>query len=77
MRAVLKSNDPVLLSFAEALLKDAGIPATVFDGAMSVLEGSIGVLPRRLMVAEEDVPRAWTVLAEALGEAALEPEDEA
>jgi len=73
MRVVLKSNDPVLLNFAEVLLKDAGIAATVLDGAMSVLEGSVGVLPRRLVVGEADEAAARSLLAAGLGAAALEP----
>jgi hypothetical protein len=66
MRDVLKTNDTVLLNFAEALLADAGIQAVVFDTHMSIMDGSLGVLPRRLMVPEEDYARAKTVLAGAL-----------
>jgi hypothetical protein len=66
MRDVLKTNDPVLLNFAEALLADAGIQAVVFDTHMSIMDGSLGVLPRRLMVPEEDYARAQSVLAGAL-----------
>jgi hypothetical protein len=69
VRAVLKTNDPVLLNFAEALLADAGIASTVFDTHMSVMDGSLGVLPRRLMVSDEDFDRASTVLKSALPEA--------
>jgi len=75
MRVLLKTNDPVLLNFAEVLLKDAGIPASVFDGAMSILEGSVGVLPRRLMVADEDERAGRAILIEGVGAAALEPVD--
>lgn len=66
MRDVLRTNDAVLLNFAEALLADAGIAAVVFDTHMSIMDGSLGVLPRRLMVPEEDYTRAKTVLAGAL-----------
>jgi hypothetical protein len=66
MRDVLKTNDPVLLNFAEALLADAGIQAVVFDTHMSIMDGSLGVLPRRLMVPEQDFARAKTVLSGAL-----------
>ena len=66
MRDVLKTNDAVLLNFAEALLADAGIASVVFDTHMSIMDGSLGVLPRRLMVREEDYTRAKTVLAGAL-----------
>ena len=66
MRDVLKTNNAVLLNFAEALLADAGIQAVVFDTHMSIMDGSLGVLPRRLMVPEEDYARAQAVLAGAL-----------
>lgn len=66
MRDVLKTNDAVLLNFAEALLADAGISAVVFDTHMSIMDGSLGVLPRRLMVPEEDYARAKSILAGAL-----------
>jgi hypothetical protein len=66
MRDVLKTNDPVLLNFAEVVLCDAGIEAVVFDGHMSVMDGSLGILPRRLMVIDEDFERAKHLLADAL-----------
>jgi hypothetical protein len=65
MEELLRTNDPVLLSFAQALLKDADIPSHIFDQNMSVLEGSIGVLARRLLVAEADAERARKLLDEA------------
>ncbi|HUN42943.1 MAG TPA: DUF2007 domain-containing protein [Acetobacteraceae bacterium] len=65
MRPIATSNDPVRLSFLIALLADAGIQATVLDQHMSVVEGSIGAIPRRLMVAEDDYSRARRVLLEA------------
>lgn len=73
MRAVLKTNDPVLLNFAEALLADAGIAATVFDSHMSVMDGSLGILPRRLMVSEGDFARASEVLKSSLAATNLPP----
>ena len=66
MRAILKTNDPILLNFAEALLTDAGIESVVFDSHMSIMDGSMGFMPRRLMVADEDFARAARVLKEAL-----------
>ncbi len=75
MKTILKTNDPVLLSYAEALLKDAGIAAEVYDASMSVLEGSIGVLPRRLAVADEDEIKAREILRDGVGGAALEPDE--
>lgn len=65
MREVLRSNDMVLISFAECLLRDAGIECAVFDENMSVLEGSIGILPRRILVEAAWGDRALRVLAEA------------
>ena len=66
MRAVLSTNDPVLLDFARVLLVDAGIEAEIFDSHMSIMDGSLGILPRRLMVADEDFAHAERVLHEAL-----------
>jgi hypothetical protein len=66
MREVLKSNDPVLLNFVEALLKDAGIAAEIFDSHMSIMDGSMGFMPRRLMVSDDDFTQARRVLKDAL-----------
>ena len=68
MREVLKTNNPVLLSFAQVLLADSGIETVVFDVHMSVIEGSLGVLPRRLMVGDEHFLRAEAILREGLAE---------
>jgi hypothetical protein len=65
MRIVATSNDPVRLSFLTALLADAGIEAVVLDLHTSMIEGSIGAIPRRLMVSSADEGRAKRVLAEA------------
>ncbi len=64
MREVLRTNDPVLLSFVESLLEDAGIPVALADVNMSVLEGSIGVLPRRLLVGDGDADEALRLIGE-------------
>jgi Putative prokaryotic signal transducing protein len=66
MRDVLKTNDAVLLNFAEAVLSDAGIESVVFDAHMSIMDGSLGILPRRLMVLNNDYERAKGVLSTAL-----------
>ncbi len=73
MRAVLKTNNIVQLNFAEAVLKDAGISTVIFDTQMSMTEGSVGVLPRRLMVADADFAQAQHVLREGLPDSILEP----
>jgi hypothetical protein len=65
VRVVATSNDPVRLSFLTALLADAGIAATVLDAHTSAVEGSIGAIPRRLVVAEKDEWRARQVLRQA------------
>ncbi|MCZ7675154.1 MAG: DUF2007 domain-containing protein [Roseovarius sp.] len=54
MRQILRTNDPTAIAFAKALLSGEGIDCFEMDVNMSVLEGSIGVLPRRIMVATAD-----------------------
>jgi hypothetical protein len=65
MRELLRTNDPVKLSWLQALLADAGIEAVVLDTHTSIIEGSIGAIPRRLCVLAEDLERARRVLDEA------------
>jgi len=65
MRELVRTNDPVLVSAIEALLDGAGIPHMTLDQNMSVLEGSIGILPRRILVPDEQVPDARKLLADA------------
>ncbi len=68
MKELLRTNDAVRLSFLQSLLKDSGIECLVLDHYTSVVEGSIGAIPRRLMVAQQDYRLACEVLA-AAGEA--------
>ncbi len=65
MKEILRTNDAVLVSAVAALLQAAGIRYWVADQNMSVLEGSIGVLPRRLLVPEENEKTARALLREA------------
>ena len=65
MHELIRANDPVLLSFAESLMKDAGIHCLIADQGMSILEGSLGMLPRRLLVAAEDADAARKLLIDA------------
>jgi hypothetical protein len=65
MRALVETNDPVLLSFVEALLRDAQIEATVLDRNISAVEGSIGIFPRRVLVEEASWEAARDLLVEA------------
>ena len=67
MREILRSNDPVLINFAQSLLKQAGIACFLADQHMSVAEGSIGAFPRRLLVAQAD----WAEASRTLDEAGL------
>jgi hypothetical protein len=64
MRELLRTNDPTVIAFATALLQGEDIEAFAMDVHMSVLEGSIGILPRRLMVRDADLFRARAVLAD-------------
>ena len=70
MIELLRSNDPVKLSWVTALLADSGIIAFTLDQHMSVLEGSAFAISCRLMVAEEDAVPARRILVDAgeLGE---------
>lgn len=65
MREIVRTNDAVLISAIEALLQGAAIPYIVLDQNMSVLEGSIGMLPRRVTVADDDVAAARRLLSDA------------
>ena len=69
MKELFRTNDAVRLSWAEALLAAAGIAAVVLDTHTSIIEGSIGAIPRRLMVEEKNHLRAQTFLADAEGAA--------
>jgi hypothetical protein len=65
MKELLRTNDIVRLSWIEALLADAGIAYLVLDQHTSLVKGSIGAIPRRLMVDERDHRRAGNLIAEA------------
>ena len=65
MKELLRSNDAVKLSFLTALLADSNIDSVILDTHASIMEGSLGVLPRRLMVLDEDLPRALRLMEEA------------
>lgn len=65
MEELLRTNDLVLISFVESLLREAGIEPWIADQNMSIVEGSLGVLPRRVMVPAESVEAARRILDEA------------
>ena len=65
MKELLRTNDVVQISWVVALLADARIEALVMDSHSSIVEGSIGAIPRRIMVVDEDLDAARRVLHEA------------
>ncbi len=68
METVLATNDPVELAWARAVLAEAGIDHQVFDEQTSALEGSIGAIPRRLVVPADQASRARWLLRTARGQ---------
>jgi hypothetical protein len=65
VRELVRTNDPVLISAVTAMLYGACIPHVVADQNISVLEGSIGAFPRRLLVPEDCNDEARRLLTEA------------
>jgi hypothetical protein len=65
MRELVRTNDAVLITAIEALLKSAQIEHMVVDRNMSVLEGSIGIFPRRILVGEDEFDAARRLLEDA------------
>jgi hypothetical protein len=65
VRELVRTNNLVLISAIEALLKGADIAHMIVDQNMSVMEGSIGIFPRRILVDEEELPAARRLLSEA------------
>ena len=65
MRELVRTNDAVLISAIEALLKGAHIGHMVVDQNMSVLEGSIGIFPRRILVGDDEIDAARQLLEDA------------
>jgi hypothetical protein len=64
MKELLRTNDPVALSWFTAVLADAGIDSVIFDTHASILDGSVAAIQRRIMVADADFARAERLLAE-------------
>lgn len=62
MKELLRTTDPTIIAFASALLEGEGIASFDLDVHMSVLDGSLGILPRRLMVADRDHFLATAIL---------------
>jgi hypothetical protein len=65
MIELVRSNDSVLISFATSVLVDAKIEHSVADSHMSVIDGSIGAITNRILVAEDQLDAARRLLADA------------
>lgn len=65
MHELVRTNDAVLITAIEALLKSANIPCFIADQNMSVMEGSLGFLPRRVLVTNDQKERAKQLLLDA------------
>ncbi len=65
MEELVATNNLVTISYIEALLTDSSIEYVILDQNMSILEGSIGIIPRRIMVAAENLDRASVLLRDA------------
>lgn len=75
MREIVRASDAVLISAIGALLDAAHIEHMVVDQNMSVLEGSIGIFPRRILVADDQVAAARRLLQDAGFGHELRPND--
>ncbi|AJE48975.1 DUF2007 domain-containing protein [Celeribacter indicus] len=64
MKQLLRTTDPTQMVYAKALLSGEGIDCFEMDVHMSVLEGSLGILPRRLMVRDDDLAQARRILTD-------------
>ena len=76
MHDLIRTNDPVLISFVESLMRDAGIGCMVADSGMSIMEGSVGVIPRRVLVDPQQAAQARRILVDVGLEAELRPWDD-
>lgn len=65
MEELIRTNDLVIISFVEALLKEADIDYFIADQAMSSLEGMVGAFPRRILVDADEADRARCLVADA------------
>lgn len=74
MEELLRTNDPVIISVVASLLGQAGIAHFIADGNMSILEGSLGIIPRRVLVDCDDIDAARRLMRDAdLGHELSEP----
>ncbi len=75
MREIVRTNDAVLITAIDALFQGANIRHVVLDQNMSVLEGSLGLLPRRILVEEAQTIRARRLMQDAGLGHELRPDD--
>lgn len=75
MKELLRTNDVVLLSFLDVRLREVGIEPVILDFNASIVEGSLGILPRRLMVIDDDYAHAVEIVAEVENQAKLSDDD--
>ncbi len=61
----MRTNNAVTLSFVEALMRDAGIGVMIADQNMSIVEGSIGAIPRRILVEADRIEQARRIMRDA------------
>ena len=62
MEELLRTNDITVIAYANAILAGSGIDVFELDVNISVLEGSIGILPRRLLVRSDDLTKAQQLM---------------
>ena len=65
MKELLRTNDPVIISVVTSMLKEMGIVHMIADENMSILEGSLGVIPRRILIDEERMSQARSLMKDA------------
>lgn len=73
MEELIRTNDLVLISYVEALLRDAGFTHLVADQAVSAVDGSLGIFPRRILIDSDEEDAARRLLTDAGLGAELRP----
>ena len=65
MKELLATNNLVTISFVESLLSESNIDFLILDQNMSILEGSLGIIPKRIMVTDAALLAAKQLLNDA------------
>lgn len=65
MKELMRTNNPVTISFVESLLREARIGVIVADENMSIMDGSLGILPRRILVEDDSLEQARRIVRDA------------